>query len=104
MRATIQGNASVRHYVTIIDQVVERLLDVDARTDHAGLLQRNARLEDRFALRRADLVVDEPGAFLELLVDDVLAQLGHADEYLLELVVVGERILARLLVGRDHAL
>ena len=30
-------------------------------------------------------------------------KLGHADEDLLELVVVGERILARLLVGRDHA-
>ena len=37
--------------------------------DHARLLQRQAGLEDRIALRRADPVVGELGALLELLVD-----------------------------------
>src|SRR5215510_9601261 len=95
---------SVRHHIAVVDQIIERLFHIDTRTDHAGLLQRDAGFQDRVALRRADLVVDEPGALLELLVDHVGAQLGHADEDLLELVVVGERILARLLVGGDHSL
>src|SRR5215471_10013021 len=94
----------VRHHISTVDQLIERLLDVDARADHTRLLQRNAGLKDRLPLRRADLVVDEAGALLELLVDHVLAQLGHSDEDLPELVVVRERVLARLLVGRDHSL
>ena len=44
----------------------------------------------------------ELGALLELLVDDGIGQLGNGDEGFLELIVVGERIFARLLVGRDH--
>ena len=72
--------------------------------DHARLLQREAGLQDRLALRRADLVVGELGALLELLVDHRVRQLGDGDEDLLELVIVGERIFARLLVGREHAL
>src|SRR5215470_12622355 len=89
------GRASVRgRDVAIVDEVVDRLLDVDARTDHARLLQGDACFEDRFPLRRADLVVGELGALLELLVDDVVRELGDGDEGLLELVVVGERILA----------
>src|SRR5215472_17698207 len=94
---------SVRgRHVAIIDKLVDRFLDVDAGADHACLLQRKAGFEDRFPLRRADLVVGELGALLELLVDDGIGQLGDGDEGLLELIVVGERIFARLLVGRDH--
>src|SRR5262249_47940886 len=87
------GRASVRgRDVAIVDEAVDRLLDVDARTDHARLLQGDACFEDRFPLRQADLVVGELGALLELLVDDVVRELGDGDEGLLELVVVGERI------------
>src|SRR4029077_21159069 len=60
--------ASVRsRHVAVIDEVVDRLLDVDARADHARLLQGDTRFQDRFPLRRTDLVVGELGALLELL-------------------------------------
>src|SRR5215831_3502394 len=98
-----RARASVRRrHVAIVDEVVDRLLDVDTGADHARLLQRKAGFEDRFALRRADLVVGELGALLELLVDDGIGQLGNGDEGFLELPVVGERIFARLLVARNH--
>src|SRR5262245_434899 len=89
-------------HVAIVDELVDGLLDVDAGADHTRLLQRTTRFEDRFPLRRADLVVGELGAFLELLVDDRAIQAGDADEYLLQLIVIGERIFARLLVSRNH--
>src|SRR5262245_15170089 len=48
-------SASIRHcHVTVIDQVVDRLLHVHARADHACLLQRHAGFKDRLPLRRAD--------------------------------------------------
>src|SRR5262245_28267804 len=97
-RALLRG----RH-VAIVDELVDGLLDVDAGADHARLLQREPRFKDRVALRRADLVVGELGALLELLVDNRAIQAGDADEYLLQLIVIGERIFARLLVARDHA-
>ena len=86
-------------HVAVIDELIDRFLDVDAGADHACLLQREAGFEDRFALRRPNLVVGELGALLELLVDDGVGQLGDGDEGLLELIVVGERLFARLLVG-----
>ncbi len=46
-----------RHHVVVVDQRVERLLHVDIGLDDAGLLQREARGEDRVALRLADLAV-----------------------------------------------
>src|SRR5262249_41988800 len=95
-RASVRG----RH-VAIVDELIDRLLDVDAGADHARLLQREAGFEDRFALRRADLVVGELGALLELLVDHRAVQAGDADEVFLQLVVVRERIFARLLIGRN---
>ena len=54
-------------------------------------------------MRRANLVVSELGALLELLVDDTVRELGDGNECFLELVVVRERILSRLLITRDHA-
>src|SRR5262245_57472311 len=102
-RAALRVCASVRgRHVAIVDEVVERLLDVDARADDARLLQSEARFQDRFPLRRADRLVSELGALLELLVDDVVGELGDGDEGLLELIVVGERVFARLLVGGNH--
>src|SRR5882672_7910165 len=96
-RLGMTPSASVRHRdVAIVDQVIDRLLDVDAGADDARLLQRKTGLEDRLALRRSDLVVGELGALLELLVDDGAFKTGHADEGLLQIIVVGERILARL--------
>ena len=53
----------------VVDQRVERRLDVDLGVDHAGLLQRQAGGENGFALRRADPAVGQLGALLELLVD-----------------------------------
>src|SRR4051794_28642840 len=96
-----RASVGSRH-VAIVDEIVDRLLDVDARADHARLLQGEACLEDGLPLRRADLVVSELGALLELLVDDVVRELGDGDEGLLELIVVGERIFARLLVSGNH--
>src|SRR5581483_3259839 len=61
-------SASVRQRHLIVDQVVERLLDVDVRLDDAGLLQGEARGKDRVILRLADLGVGQLGALLELLV------------------------------------
>ena len=58
----------------LVDQVVDRLLDIHIGADHARLLQRDAGLEDRLALRRTDLVVGQLGALLELLVDDVVGR------------------------------
>src|SRR6476469_977322 len=96
--------ASVRfRHVTIVDEVIDRLLPVHARRDDARLLQSEAGLQDRVALRRPDLVVRELGALLELLVDDRVGELRSCDEDALLLVVIGERILARLLVDREHA-
>src|SRR5262245_51222900 len=66
------------------------------------LLQCETGFEDRFPLRRTDLVVRELSALLELLVDDRAIQPGDADEDLLQLVVIDEGIFARLLVGRNH--
>src|SRR4051812_29489417 len=95
---------SVRfRHVTIVDEGVDRLLHVHARRDDARLLQSEAGLQDRVALRRPDLVVRELGALLELLVDDRVGELRSCDEDALLLVVIGERILARLLVDREHA-
>src|ERR1700753_3724539 len=79
----------------VVDQRVQRRLDVGLAVDHAGLLQRHAGGEDRLALRRADPAVRQLGAFLELLVDHVVRQLGDGDEGLLQLVVIGERIFTR---------
>src|SRR5262249_10838083 len=39
--------ALVRHHVAVVDQLVDRLLDVDVGLDHAGLLQRHAGFQDR---------------------------------------------------------
>src|SRR5262245_30162504 len=94
--------ASVRgRHVAIVDELVDRFLDVDAGADHACLLQREAGFEDRFPLRRPDLVVGELGALLELLVDDGIGQLGNGDEGFIELTVVGKRIFARFIVGHS---
>src|SRR5579885_3324642 len=43
--------------VFVVDQVVDRLGDVDIGRQHAGLLQGEAGLQDRVALIRTDLVV-----------------------------------------------
>src|SRR5712691_10069294 len=86
----------------VVDEVIDRLLHVDIRRDHARLLERNPRRQDRVALRRADAAVGELGALLELLVDHRVGQLGDGDERLLHLVVVREREFACLLVDRKH--
>ena len=87
----------------IVDEVIDRLFDIDRRANHPRLLQRDAGFENGFALRCANLVVGELGALLELLVHHVAVELGHSDKNLLELVVMGERVSARLLVGGEHA-
>src|SRR5258706_10267106 len=51
----------------IVDQGIERRLDVDLGVDDAGLLQGDAGREDGLALRRADAAVGQLGTFLELL-------------------------------------
>ena len=88
----------------VVDQIVERLLHVDIGRDHAGLLQRQARLQDGVALLRADAVEGQIGALLELDVDHGVRQLGHIHEDALLVVVIGQAIFARLLVDREHAL
>src|SRR5262249_22111511 len=88
----------------VVDQVVDGGLHVDARRNDAGLLQGNAGGEDRLALRRAHAVVGDLGALLELLVGDRVGQLGHRDEDVFQLVVMGERIFARLFVDGERAL
>ena len=39
----------------VVDQAIERCLDVDLGVDHAGLLQRQSRRQHGLALWRADL-------------------------------------------------
>src|SRR5262245_66574461 len=63
-------------HVTVVDQIVEHLPDVDIALDHAGLLQREASFQDRVPLRRADPIMGQLGALLELLVDHRLRQCG----------------------------
>src|SRR6185437_5752654 len=92
----LDPGGSVRQRDAAVDQGVDRGLHVDVGLDHAGLLERETRGQDRFTLRRADLAVGQLGALLELLVHHRVRQLGCGDEDLLELVVVAERILARL--------
>src|SRR5262249_9585210 len=77
---------SVRRYrdVLIVDEIVECLLHVDICRDNTGLLERDAGSKDRLPLWRADLVMRELGALLELLVDNVSGQLGHRDEVRLQ--------------------
>src|SRR4051794_26851106 len=48
----------------VVDQSIERCLHIDLGIDHAGLLQSEARGEDRLALRRADAAVGQLGALL----------------------------------------
>src|ERR1051326_7881010 len=88
----------------VVDQVVDGGLHVDARRNDPGLLQGDAGGEDRLALRRADAVMGDLGALLELLVGDRVGQLGHRDERVFELVIMGERVFARLLVNGERAL
>src|SRR4051812_40948272 len=64
----------------IVDQRIQRRLDVDLGVDDAGLLQGDAGGEDGLALGRADPAVGQFGALLELLVDHGLRQLGGSDE------------------------
>src|SRR3974390_1146116 len=73
---------SVRRHreVLVVDQVVEHLFHIDVGRYDARLLQGDASGEDRVALLRADLVVGEPRALLELLVDDRVCQLGEGAE------------------------
>src|ERR1700687_1825376 len=87
----------------VVDQRVERCLDVDLGLDHPGLLQRDARGEDRLALRRADPAVGELGALLEVLVAHRVGQFGDGNERLLQVVVVRDRIFARVFIDREHA-
>src|SRR5258705_11836432 len=75
----------------VVDQRIERGLDVDLCVDDAGLLQREAGGENGVALRGADAAVGEFGAFLELLVDHLAGQLGDADEGLLQAFVIRQR-------------
>src|SRR6516225_1703578 len=76
-------------HITVVDQIVDRLLHVHAWADHACLLQCDAGLENGFALRGTHLVIGELGALLELLVNDRIIELCNAHENLLELAVVG---------------
>src|SRR5229473_6796748 len=62
-----RGRISIRRQRNlIVDQRVERCLDVDLGVDHAGLLQRQPGGENGLALRRADPAVGQLGALLEL--------------------------------------
>src|SRR3954465_9662102 len=87
----------------VVDQRIKRRLDVDLGVDHAGLLQSEAGGEDGVALGAADAAVGEFGALLELLVDDFSRQLGDADEGLLQVVVIRQRIFARLFINGEYA-
>src|SRR5260370_27672808 len=69
-----------RQRILVVDERVERRLDVELGVDHAGLLQRQARGEDRLALRRADTAVGQLGTLLELLVDHRLGEFCHRDK------------------------
>src|SRR5262245_33904662 len=62
---------------TIIDKLVDRLVDVDSRADHVRFLQGDTRFQNRLALGGPDLVVGELGALLELLVHHRIIELGH---------------------------
>src|SRR6185436_15349098 len=81
-RANRTASVGDRH-VTVVDQLIDRLLDVDVRLDHAALLQREACFQDRFPLVRPDAIEGEPGALLELLVHHRIVESGHADKHLL---------------------
>src|SRR6186997_1752885 len=98
------GLISVRQRNAVVDQRVDRRLDVDVRSNDAGLLQRKSRLQDRVFLRRTDLGMRQLGAFLELLVDDGVRQFGDRDEDLLHLVIIGQRKFAGFLVDPEYAL
>src|SRR4051812_31398394 len=87
----------------VVDQRVQRRLDVALGVDDAGLLQREARGKDRLALRGAEAAVGEFGALFQLLVDDFARQLGDADERLLQVVVIRQRIFSRFLIHSEHA-
>src|SRR6476660_5514624 len=73
-----------RHLV--VDQAVECGLDVDLGVDHAGLLQGHACRKNGFTLRRADPVMGQLGALLELLVDHIVRQFGDGHEGLLQII------------------
>src|SRR5579862_6019438 len=71
-----------RYHVVIVDERIERALDVDIGFDDAGLLQRQSRGENGVTLRLADLAVRQIGAFAQLLLHHILRQLGGGDEAL----------------------
>src|ERR1700740_344185 len=56
-----RGAPSSRRDVAVVDQFLERVLDVDVARNDAGLLQRDTGLQDGVALLRADAVVREVG-------------------------------------------
>src|ERR1043166_9493040 len=60
------GSVGQRH--AGVDQGVDCALHVNVGLDDTGLLERKPCRQDRLALRRADLVVGQFGALLELLV------------------------------------
>src|SRR5580700_7818194 len=100
--ATAITTTTLRAYITIVDQTVERLLYIDARREHPRLLQRQTRLQNGIALWRANAIEGQLGAFLELNIDDFAGQLGHRHEDPLLVVVMGETIFACFLIHRDH--
>src|SRR5262249_1050647 len=67
---------SIRERRLGVDQIVDRLLDVDVSLDDPRLLQCHSGLQDRVALVVPDLVVVQVGALLELNVGDGVRQLG----------------------------
>src|SRR5262249_24261400 len=97
------SEASSCAHESIVDQIVQRFLHIHIRRNDAGLLQRQPRLEDRIALRRADPVEVQIGALLELNVDHRVRKLGYLFEDALLVVVVRQAIFARALVDREHA-
>src|SRR5947207_5456602 len=92
-----------RQWNLIVDQRIQRGLDVHLGLDDAGLLQRYTGRQNRLALRRADPAVRQLGALLELLVDNVIRQFCRRDKRLLQIVVMAKRIFACLFVSREHA-
>ena len=91
--------------VLVVDQIVDRFLDVDIGLDHAGLLQAPGRLRGSTRAAAGPILLWVSSVrSLSCLSTTASASLVTRDEDLLQLVVVGERIFARLLVGREHAL
>src|SRR6516225_2750089 len=103
-RGEVKASVLGPRHVAVVDQIVERLLDVDIGRDDAGLLQRQPGLQDGVALLRPDLVEGELGALLELDVGNRVGQLGDGLEHVLLGVVIGEAVFARLFVDPEHAL